>query len=56
MAGVDMSMVPLDFSFHDICVDLAKEDPAFMARVNDATMRILKVFHYFIFRASFQLL
>jgi len=43
MAGVDMSMVPMDFSFRDICIDLAKKDPAFLERVNDATMRILKV-------------
>jgi beta-glucosidase len=43
MAGVDMSMVPLDFSFRDICIDLAKKDPVFLERVNEATMRILKV-------------
>ena len=43
MAGLDMSMVPTDYSFHDHCVSLAKKDPKFMERVNDATKRILKV-------------
>lgn len=52
MAGVDMSMVPLDFSFYHICVDLAKKDAAFMERVNDATMRILKVDNGFLTRRN----
>jgi beta-glucosidase len=43
MAGVDMSMVPLDYSFRDLSIGLAKKDAAFLERVNDATMRILKV-------------
>jgi len=43
MAGVDMSMVPNDFSFYDHCINLAKKDSKFMERVNDATRRILKV-------------
>lgn len=43
MNGLDMSMVPYDFSFYDHCVNLTKKDPAFVNRVNDATMRILKV-------------
>lgn len=43
MAGVDMSMVPMDFSFLHHCIALAKKDPEFLERVNDATMRILKV-------------
>lgn len=43
MAGVDMSMVPYDFSFTDHCVNLTKKDSAFAARVDDATRRILKV-------------
>jgi beta-glucosidase len=43
LAGVDMSKVPYDYSFYDICVNLTKKDPQFAARVDDATMRILKV-------------
>ncbi|CAF0959362.1 unnamed protein product [Brachionus calyciflorus] len=43
MAGVDMSMVPNDYSFYDHCVNLTKKDLKFMDRVNDATRRILKV-------------
>ena len=43
MNGLDMSMVPYDFSFYDHCVNLTRKDPAFLNRVNDATMRILKV-------------
>lgn len=42
MAGVDMSMVPNDFSFYDHCVNLTKKDLAFAKRVDDATMRILR--------------
>ena len=42
MAGVDMSMVPNDFSFFDHCVSLAKKDEPFAERVDDATMRILR--------------
>jgi beta-glucosidase len=42
MAGIDMSMVPYDFSFHTHCISLIKKDSAFAARVNDATMRILR--------------
>lgn len=43
MAGVDMSMVPTDFSFYEHCVSLAKSDTAFARRVDDAAMRILSV-------------
>ncbi len=43
MAGLDMSMVPYDFSFYDICVNLADKDTRFKARVDDAVLRILKV-------------
>ena len=35
--------VPYDFSFYDHCVSLSKKDSAFLARVNDAVFRILKV-------------
>jgi beta-glucosidase len=43
MAGVDMSMVPNDFSFYDHCIDLAMSDTIFLERVNDACRRILTV-------------
>lgn len=43
MAGLDMSMVPLDVSFHEHCVNLTKKDAAFTARVDDAARRILNV-------------
>ena len=42
MAGVDMSMVPYDFSFYDHCVNLYQKDSAFVNRVNDAVLRILR--------------
>lgn len=43
MNGLDMSMVPYDFSFYDHCVNLSKKNPQFVERINDSTMRILKV-------------
>ena len=44
MAGLDMSMVPYDFSFFDECVKLTqKDDQPFKNRVNDAVNRILRV-------------
>jgi beta-glucosidase len=43
MSGVDMSMVPYDFSFANYCVNIwRKDDMAFQARVDDAVLRILK--------------
>ena len=43
MAGVDMSMVPGDYSFYDHCVNLTKKKPEFLKRVDDAAYRILYV-------------
>lgn len=43
MAGLDMSMVPLEYSFYDHCVSLAQSDAKFAARVDDAVRRILRV-------------
>jgi beta-glucosidase len=43
MAGIDMSMVPMDFSFSDLLVELVKEDRVPMARIDDAVRRILTV-------------
>jgi len=43
MAGLDMSMVPYGYSFHDLCVNLTNKDTDFLNRVNDAVSRILSV-------------
>jgi len=43
MNGLDMSMVPFGYSFHDHCVSLSTKDSKFLARVNDAVKRILTV-------------
>lgn len=43
MAGVDMSMVPQNYSFYDHLLDLVKEGAVPMARIDEAVSRILKV-------------
>lgn len=43
MAGVDMSMVPYDFSFYDYLLELAKEGTVPMWRIDEAVSRILAV-------------
>lgn len=43
MAGVDMSMVPLDFSFYDLLLELAREGGVPVARINEAVSRILRL-------------
>lgn len=43
MAGVDMSMVPYDFSFYDDLLELAKEDEVALSRIDEAVSRILMV-------------
>ncbi len=43
MAGVDMSMVPFDFSFFDILLKLVKSGQVPVSRVDDAVKRILWV-------------
>lgn len=43
MAGVDMSMVPYDFSFYDILLKLAKEGEVPVSRIDEAVGRILTV-------------
>lgn len=40
-AGIDMSMVPSDYSFSDILVALVKENGVSMTRINEAVRRIL---------------
>lgn len=43
LAGNDMSMVPLSFSFSDHLVELIKEKKVPMSRIDDAVRRILRV-------------
>jgi beta-glucosidase len=42
-AGVDMSMVPSDYSFFNYLVELVNEGQVPMARIDDAVRRILRV-------------
>src|SRR5256885_6920676 len=43
MAGIDMSMVPLDYSFADHLLALVKEGAVPQSRIDEAVRRILKV-------------
>ncbi len=43
MAGVDMSMVPYDFSFYNYLLELVKEGTVPMWRIDEAVSRILRV-------------
>ncbi len=43
MAGVDMSMVPFDFSFYEYLLELAKKGAVPMWRIDEAVSRILAV-------------
>ncbi|MCX7097047.1 MAG: glycoside hydrolase family 3 C-terminal domain-containing protein [Methylococcales bacterium] len=43
MAGIDMSMVPLDFSFYDLLLELVKSGEVPVARIDEAVSRILTV-------------
>ncbi|HEV7398345.1 MAG TPA: glycoside hydrolase family 3 N-terminal domain-containing protein, partial [Pyrinomonadaceae bacterium] len=43
MAGIDMSMVPLDYSFSDHLVALVKEGAVPQSRIDEAVRRILRV-------------
>lgn len=43
MAGVDMSMVPSDYSFSDALVALVKENQVPVSRIDEAVRRILRV-------------
>ncbi|NOV28920.1 beta-glucosidase [Methylomonas sp. Kb3] len=43
MAGIDMSMVPFDYSFYDLLLDLAKTGEVPMTRIDEAVSRILRV-------------
>lgn len=43
MAGVDMSMVPSDYSFSDLLLQLVKENKVPVSRIDEAVKRILLV-------------
>lgn len=43
MAGVDMSMVPTDFSFYNLLLELVKDGEVPMWRIDEAVSRILAV-------------
>lgn len=43
MAGVDMSMVPYDFSFYELLIELVNEGKVPMKRINEAVERIFNV-------------
>lgn len=43
LAGLDMSMVPYDFSFYDLLLDLVKTGEVPQSRIDDAVRRILTV-------------
>ncbi len=43
MAGIDMSMVPYDFSFYDLLLECVKDGSVPLSRIDDAVTRILSV-------------
>ena len=43
MAGIDMSMVPYDYSFYDQLVDLVKSGEVPMSRIDEAVADILRI-------------
>ncbi|REG98083.1 glycoside hydrolase family 3 N-terminal domain-containing protein [Flavobacterium aquicola] len=43
MAGIDMSMVPEDYSFYTLLLDLVQKGEVPMSRIDDAVSRILKM-------------
>ena len=43
MAGIDMSMIPFDYSFPDILIKLVHEKKVPMKRIDEAVSRILRV-------------
>ncbi len=43
MAGIDMSMVPLDYSFYNYLLELVNENKVPMSRIDEAVGRILEV-------------
>jgi beta-glucosidase len=43
MAGIDMSMVPNDYSFYDTLIELVRDGEVPMTRIDEAVSRILRV-------------
>lgn len=43
MAGIDMSMVPFDYSFYDLLIELVKTGEVPLSRIDEAVSRILTV-------------
>ncbi|MGR8998246.1 MAG: glycoside hydrolase family 3 N-terminal domain-containing protein [Gammaproteobacteria bacterium] len=43
LAGIDMSMVPLDFSFYELLLELVKSGEVPLSRIDEAVSRILTV-------------
>ena len=43
MAGIDMSMVPFDYSFYELLLDLVQSGEVPVARIDEAVSRILRV-------------
>src|SRR5215472_7511907 len=43
MAGIDMSMVPSDYSFSDLLLQLVKENKVPLTRIDEAVSRVLRV-------------
>jgi len=43
MAGLDMSMVPYDYSFYDLLIELVRSGEVPESRIDDAVRRILRV-------------
>ncbi|MFZ2168260.1 MAG: glycoside hydrolase family 3 N-terminal domain-containing protein [Methylococcaceae bacterium] len=43
MAGIDMSMVPFDFSFYELLLELVKSGEVPLSRIDEAVSRILTV-------------
>ena len=43
IAGIDMSMVPSDYSFSDLLLQLVKENKVPLSRIDEAVRRILRV-------------
>jgi beta-glucosidase len=43
MAGIDMSMVPLNYSFYDLLLECVRDGSVPVSRIDDAVARILRV-------------
>ena len=43
MAGLDMSMVPFDYSFYNLTLECINDGSIPLSRIDDAVRRILRV-------------